>query len=67
MKRHCIIDIPDVKSKKAFMNELQVMLDDYGDMNEDAKDIKIQVRDITKGLFNFDSSSVNAFHHSRFK
>lgn len=48
MKRHCIIDIPDVKSKKAFMNELQVMLDDYGDMNEDAKDIKIQVNDLIK-------------------
>lgn len=48
MKRVCIIDIPEVKSKKAFMNELQIMLDDYGDMNDDAKDIHITVKEIVK-------------------
>lgn len=50
MKYNCVITTEGVKSKKAFMNYLQIMLDDYDDMNEceDAPSICISVGEKVK-------------------
>lgn len=48
MKFHALIEVEGVRSKRAALNVLQVMLNDYEDMNTDSKDISISLLDECK-------------------
>lgn len=49
MKFNATIEISGVKSKKAALNVLEVMLNDYEDMNPDAKEVVITLKDKCNG------------------
>lgn len=41
MKANCTIEIEGIENIDDFITELQIMLDDYWDVNEEHKEIKI--------------------------
>lgn len=45
MKFNATIEISGVKSKSAALNVLEVMLNDYEDMNPDAKEVTITLKE----------------------
>lgn len=45
MKFNAVIKISGVRSKKAALNVLQVMLNDYEDMNPNAKEVVITLKE----------------------
>jgi hypothetical protein len=49
MKFNAVIEINGVKSKKSALNVLQVMLNDYEDMNPDSKEVVITLKDKCNG------------------
>lgn len=49
MKFNAVIEISGVKSKKAALNVLEVMLNDYEDMNPDAKEVVITLKEKCNG------------------
>lgn len=49
MKFNAVIEINGVKSKKAALNVLEVMLNDYEDMNPDAKEVTITLKEKCNG------------------
>jgi hypothetical protein len=49
MKFNALIEIEGVRSKRAALNVLQVMLNDYEDMNPESKEVIITLKDKCNG------------------